>query len=370
MIINRYLLREVLLATIAVTVVLVFILLCNYFIIYLGAVARGKFASWMLFRLLLLQIPLLISLLLPLTLFLGVLLAYGRLYMQSEMTVIFANGYSQRQLLQFTFRFAVVVAMITAILTFWLSPLLSQKRDLLLLQAETSSVVSKILPGRFMSSPDGKRVYYVEHLSHDRKTMEKVFFAQQLSNKSPSQQHRWAIVTGQNGSEQIDKDSKQPFVVVNHGSRYQVQPGSLKAQRIDFSQYGQRFNLMRNVSLPHDDTTIVPTWRLVRQMFSNEHYAAELQWRLAIPLAVLLLALLAVPLSQTNPRHGRFAQLLPAVIIAIAYVNLLFIARSWVDEAVIPVWVGIWWVHLLLLALVFLLLCRWTGWRLNWVRRA
>jgi lipopolysaccharide export system permease protein len=369
MIINRYLLREVLFATIAVTAVLVFILLCNYFIIYLGAVARGKFASWMLLRLLLLQIPLLVSLLLPLTLFLGVLLAYGRLYMQSEMTVIFANGYSRQQLVQFTFRFAAVFALFTAVLTFWLSPVLSKKRDLLLLQAETSSVVSKILPGRFMSSPDGKRVYYVEKLSHDRKIMEKVFFAQQLSSKSPKE-HRWAIVTGQRGGEQAGKDSKQPFVVVDNGHRYQIQPGFLNAQRVNFSQYGQRFNMMPDVSLPHDDMTIVSTWHLLRHMFSNEHYAAELQWRLAIPLAVLLLAILAVPLSQTNPRHGRFAQLLPAVIIAIVYVNLLFMARSWIDEGSIPGWIGIWWVHILLLGLMLLMLWRWTGYRLNWMRQA
>ncbi|MAZ77054.1 MAG: LPS export ABC transporter permease LptF [Legionellaceae bacterium] len=368
MIIHRYLLREVLFATVVVTAILIFLLLCNYFIIYLGKVASGQFAASMLLHLVLLQIPLLLSLLLPLTLFLGVLLAYGRLYMQSEMTVIFANGFSQRQLLRFTFRFAGIFALFTLLMTCWLSPVFSQKRNVLLLRAESGSVVSRILPGRFMSSPNGQRVYYVEQLSHDRKTMKNVFFAQQLSTKSPDHP-RWLVVTGQGGHEAVRKDSKQPFVVVNNGYRYQVQPGQLNAQKTHFNQYGQRFDMIPDESSSDDDLSVFSTWRLLPHIFSNKHYAAELQWRLATPLAVLLLALLAVPLSQTNPRHGRFAQLLPAVVIAIIYVNLLFLARGWVDEGSIPGWIGIWWVHLLLLVLVLLLLWRWMGYSLRWMRR-
>ena len=46
---------------------------------------------------------------------------------------------------------------------------------------------------------------------------------------------------------------------------------------------------------------------------------AELQWRFALVLAVPLMALLAVPMSSVNPRQGRFAKVIPAVLLYLIY---------------------------------------------------
>lgn len=93
---------------------------------------------------------------------------------------------------------------------------------------------------------------------------------------------------------------------------------------------------------------------------------AEIQWRISIPLAALLLALLAVPLSYTSPRQGRFAKIAVAILVYIPYANLLVLMRKWISAGTIPAWVGLWPVHLLVLLLIVWLLGRRVGWQ--WLR--
>lgn len=88
---------------------------------------------------------------------------------------------------------------------------------------------------------------------------------------------------------------------------------------------------------------------------------AEIQWRISIPLAALLLALLAVPLSYTSPREGRFSKIAIAILLYIPYANLLVLSRKWVASGVLPGWVGLWPVHLVVFCVLVYLLVRRHG---------
>ncbi len=68
---------------------------------------------------------------------------------------------------------------------------------------------------------------------------------------------------------------------------------------------------------------------------------AEYQWRLSTPVSTLLLVLLAVPMSRSRPRAGRYARLLLALIVYVLYFNLLGMARTWVEQDALT---SIWWV--------------------------
>jgi lipopolysaccharide export system permease protein len=78
---------------------------------------------------------------------------------------------------------------------------------------------------------------------------------------------------------------------------------------------------------------------------------AELQWRLSVPLSVLILTFIAVPLSYARPRQGRFGQLALAILLYVFYANLILISKSWMEHGDVPSWLGMWWPHLVLLAL-------------------
>jgi len=107
-----------------------------------------------------------------------------------------------------------------------------------------------------------------------------------------------------------------------------------------------------------DDIRTASTASLWPLTNTNRAKAAELQWRLSIPLMVFTLTLVAVPLSRVNPRTGKFAKLLPAIIIYILYANFMFIARNAIVSGAIPQWIGMWWLHLLVIALGLLLIWR------------
>lgn len=76
---------------------------------------------------------------------------------------------------------------------------------------------------------------------------------------------------------------------------------------------------------------------------------AEYQWRISTPLTTMLLALLAIPLSRSKPRHGRYAKLLLAFLIYAGYYNLIGISRTWVEQQAAAT---IWWAPSLLAVVV------------------
>lgn len=122
MIVFRYLSREVLVTLSAVSAVLLVIIMSGRFIKYLAQAAQGMLDPGVLFLIMGYRLPGFLQLILPLGLFLGILLAYGRLYLESEMTVLSATGMSQQRLLAMTMAPAALIALLVAWLSLSLAP--------------------------------------------------------------------------------------------------------------------------------------------------------------------------------------------------------------------------------------------------------
>ncbi|WP_352339888.1 LptF/LptG family permease, partial [Psychrobacter sp. 16-MNA-CIBAN-0192] len=71
--------------------------------------------------------------------------------------------------------------------------------------------------------------------------------------------------------------------------------------------------------------------------------AAEFQWRLAIPIAIPLLTLIAVPLARVNVRQGKFAKMGPAILLYLGYFGLMIAGRKALQDEVVPQFLGMWW---------------------------
>jgi len=91
------------------------------------------------------------------------------------------------------------------------------------------------------------------------------------------------------------------------------------------------------------------------QDYQNPRKAAELQWRISIPISAFILAMIAALISGIKPRQSRYFMLLPASILYIIYVNLLFSARHWLEQGDLPIYIGMWWVHVVFAVLFFIL---------------
>ncbi len=367
MIIFRYLTREIFAAMCSIAGILLLIFLCNQFVRYLNQAALGKFAGSVLLSLLAIEIPHLLAVLLPLALFLGILLAYGRLYSDNEMLILNSCGLSRIKLTTLTLPIACLVAAIVALLSLWLNPQLLVYRDRALMQTGAALVLQTTLPGQFQESDDGKRVLYVENTSSDHQHMQNLFFAQLDDAPQSATLQPWVIVTAQSGYQIKDPKTGTQFFVTTNGRRYQGTPGNKDFQIAQFGSYKLPINNeVRDFSHAQETFTTKDLLRPTNNPDEKMARIAELEWRLSLPLSALLLTLLAIPLSRVKPRKSKYSQLLPAILIYATYVNLLVFARNWVMGGSIPLSLGLWWIHALLLILIILLWISQAGWGNTW----
>lgn len=346
MIVFRYLSREVLLTLSAVSAVLLVIIMSGRFIKFLAQAASGALDPGSLFLIMGFRLPGFLQLILPLGLFLGILLAYGRLYLESEMTVLSATGMSQQRLLGMTLFPAVLVAVIVAWLSLSLAPQGANQFQLLLNKQDAMTEFDTLVPGRFQALRDGSRVTYTEQMSDDRINLGGVFISEK--RLSADQKDRGiSVLVAEKGRQEIKEDGNR-YLILDNGYRYDGQPGLADYRAIKYDTYG--------VLLPKPDVSDEVTDRdamPTRTLLNNPDMSAraELEWRLSLPLLVFIVTLMAVPLSRVNPRQGRFLKLLPAILLYMAYLTILIAARGALEKGKIPPALGLWWVHAIFLVI-------------------
>lgn len=356
MIVRRYLTREILVTLAALTSILMLIFLSNQFVHYLARSADGSFPGMVVLKLMMLEVPNLLGLLLPLGLYMAILVAYGRLYAESEMIVLYACGYTQKKLIMNTMILATIVALITGALMIWASPIIARDRQQLIKGGGVLALIQAVIPQRFEVLNQGKRVFYVTQMSRDRTQAEGIFLVQREEEVQKNGASQWRIVWADRGFSQDDAD-EQSFVVLEKGQQYKGAPGTTKIEAVSFAQYKVRVPQTDDSAYRHDMRTI-PSSQLLPVHNEDPAKAAEIQWRLSVPLMAFVLALLAIPLSKVDPRRGKYAKMLPAIILYVLYANGMFIARNWVVTKQVPVWIGLWWIHAIFLLLALFLLRR------------
>ncbi len=361
MIIFRYLSRELTNAVCGITGLLLLIFLSNQFVRFLSKAASGKYGGAMALKLIAIETPHLLGILLPLGLFLSILFVYGRMYADNEMTVLNACGFSRAKLTAFTLPFTAGVMIITSLLAFWISPQLIAHRDKLLAQTGTAMELETTIPGRFQAADGGQKVFYVESMSVDRQHMHNIFMAELDKKNDDPNIAPWIILTAQGGYQMVDPKTGDRFFVATQGRRYGGTPGHKNFQIASFDEYGVRMESHVGDLAAQEDA--LPTRDLWHATKNKLFAASEIQWRISSPLSVLLLALLAIPLSRVNPRHGKYSQLFPAILVYIIYANLLMVGRSWIEQGSIPPYIGLWWIHICLFILIGFIWLYQTGWQ-------
>ncbi|MCU7939070.1 MAG: LPS export ABC transporter permease LptF [gamma proteobacterium symbiont of Bathyaustriella thionipta] len=348
MIVRDYIIKEVLRTFIGVFVVLFLIILSTQFLKALSAVADGKIALDFLFSLILLKNIESLTLIIPLTFFLSILLALSRLYKDSEMIAFSACGIGPDSLLKsiiiLIFSFVFLEIGLSMILAPWASNKLQHAEELFKSQADLELITA----GQFNLANNGKRVLFTEKMPEPTE-LKNVFL--HVDNGDSS-----SVMASDDAKIVIDSKQGARYIVFQDGNRYD---GSLDYRFIKFKDYGV---LMKGKQLKRyiRDRESLPTIEL---WASNKlPYIAELQWRISQVLMMVLLAIIAVPLSKTAPRQGRYGKMALAILLYIAYSNLLVVAMNWIRKGVISPIMGMWWVHALFLLLFFILFVRQMGW--------
>lgn len=355
-VIFRYISRELYVTLLGIVMVLLIIFMSNQFVHYLHFAASGHITMSAVTQLMSFQIPFLLAYLLPLALYLCILIVFGRLYLDHEMTVMSACGMPPSYFLTIILSFAVVIALVVGGLMLWLEPLLDNQRIKIFYASAAKATVEKVMPKRFQTlGPD--LVFYADDVDRIQLSMHDVFFAQGGKPKPDSGGIRpWDITIAKDARE-VYQDNGH-FIEFLNGFRYSGTPGLPNFQTVQYQKYGIR--LTHEMSTHSGWPSNASTASLWPQR-QNPKVAAELHWRMAMPISVMVLALLAFPLSRVNPRRGKFGQLVPAILLYIVYGNLLFLGRNWVRKGSIHFDIGMWWVHgLMILVAIGLLIYRRT----------
>ena len=365
MIIFRYLFKEIYSTLLVSALVVLLVLIASQFIHYLMDAASGNITFTTVIKLMSLQVPLLLGYLLPLSLFLGILLALSRLCVDRELIVMFACGISKAQLLRIILAISTLAVLVTAWLMLWEEPKIQYYRANILTHAMQKLTVSKIIPRRFQeqadSSSGGHWFFYVKSINQSSGKMRDVFFAHTAKQSNGTVQ--WDIATSNSAYETYRPAQKARFLVFQDGYRTIGTPGYNDYQVAKYHQYGVRLDRLKvagNIFRHH--VKYWSTAKLLPLIFKRPDVAAEFHWRLAMPISAVILAVIALSFSYTNPRLGRFAKFFPAVILYIIYGNLLFIGRDWIETQKINIIWGLWWVHIIFLVIAIILLGQYLGW--------
>jgi lipopolysaccharide export system permease protein len=345
-ILDRYIFRETAQTWLAVTGVLLFILLTNQFARVLGEVAKDDLPKNAVFQVIGLTALQYLTILIPIGVFLSIMLAMGRFYRDSEMPAMMAcrvgPGSVYRPLVWMVLPLAGVVA--------WIAMDVGPKAlvavERIGLEARRQADLASIEPGQFTTTGSDGAVVYAQGVT-EAGAVQNVFLQRRFETG------RIEVVVAERGEQRETADPNTRYLVLYDGSRYEGIPGTTDFQIMQFGEHGIPYRLP-SVEAPELDPEEMPTLDLLTPATTLE--AAELHWRAAIPIATLILALLAVPLSRSQPRQGRYGRIAIGLLVFIIYFNLLSAGKAWLEQGTVALWVGLWWVHGLMLVLALLLL--------------
>jgi lipopolysaccharide export system permease protein len=157
---------------------------------------------------------------------------------------------------------------------------------------------------------------------------------------------------------EVDPHTQERQLVLINGSRYEGNPGETDFRQMRFSRHSLHV-AAASKKVATSSYEAMSTWALLSD--GSLAAAAELQWRLAVPLSILLLAFLAVPLARIQPRQGQFGKLFAGILIYVIYINLIAISKAWIVQEKLPLFIGLSWVHVLIFVLAGLILLREYG---------
>lgn len=358
MIFERAARREFAQAAAGISVALLAILTSTQLIRLLKDAAGGNIAPEAVLSLLGFAALNFMPVLLSLTLFVAVLLSLSRAYRDSEMVVWFSSGLPLTAWVSPVLKFALPIVVAIAALSGFLSPWANFSTADYKQRLSARSDVTQVSPGAFRESSKGQRVFFVEALADDASQVGNIFVATMQNGKL-------GVVMSSAGHQEISENGDR-FIVLEHGRRYEVEPGTPEFKVMEFERYHVRTEdgeAKGADRLPNR----IPITELV---FDDSNQArGELLWRIGVPMSALVLALLAIPLSYVNPRAGRSANMLIAILIYVVYSNLISVSQAWVAQGKLSFWIGVWAVHVFMLLPLFLLFYRRIAIRMPWQKR-
>ena len=290
-----------------------------------------------------------LPILLTLTLFLTILLTLSRWFRDSEMMIWFSSGLGLTSFIRPILFFSLPIILLIGFLSLYLSPWATQKSEEYKAGLKNRDELATISPGSFKESKSKDRVFYVEGFGDLGSKVKNVFVQSEQNGKL-------GIIVSNEGSRVSTSTDKDEYIVLKKGKRYEVNHENNNFTEIKFDDYGFLVERKLPPIIDVNQVEAMPTTLLLLTNTNRE--IAEFVWRVSLPLSGIVLIILAIPLSFINPRSGRSANIIIAIMIFAIYNNLMGVTQSYINLGKLNPYVGGAIVHALIISVASYLMLR------------
>ena len=318
---------EVCKSTIGVLLIFFFLVVSSRFVGYFEQAAEGLIDPNIIFKVVLLRFPDFITLLIPLSFFLGVVITISRMYADREIYGYFSGNLSKNDLIKYLLPQSIIFFIITLSLSIYIAPYTKELSKNLISVDSIEEQFNSIKPKEIMIFDNFNGFIF----ANDRgiNDLNQVVFLSSSNEK-------FSLVLAQKLLSN-DKGSSLDLTLKN-GVVYQnifTEDSSL------ISEFGN-FNFPLEKDIEHIDA------KTLSKVFdySEKSSMSQKQWNISIPITIFILLIIGVHISKVEPRQGRLAVLLPAIFVYFLYLSLLILARESFEDDIHQTHYYSWFVHL------------------------
>ena len=356
MILRRYMTQQVAANTAIVLLFLMALMLGGRLIRYFGIAAEGRLDVGLLFAIIGYNIPTFLELILPLSFFIALMLVLGRMYVDHEMSVLFASGISRGRLTR------LMIPLITGLFVFqmgislWAKPWGLSNSEHIWQTQSLGSLLDLVRPKTFISS--GNYHLYVDEFDKEKRELKNIYVVQQQTDKSGKIAKNDVIITATRAYQVPSKDTDSSMQLdLFQGRRYELGTNNAKYNQASFEKY--RITLEKPASEKITETNVeTQTTAKLLAHTQKPEVKAELGYRFTMPWLIIIAAMLATPLAQVRPRQGRWLRLLPSVLIFASCAISIISLRTAIGKERISEYAYIW---LIVGFIAFALLLNWQS---------
>ena len=356
MILRRYMTQQVAANTAIVLLFLMALMLGGRLIRYFGIAAEGRLDVGLLFAIIGYNIPTFLELILPLSFFIALMLVLGRMYVDQEMSVLFASGISRGRLTR------LMIPLITGLFVFQMGISLLAKpwglsnSEQIWQTQSLGSLLDLVRPKTFISS--GNYHLYVDEFDKEKRELKNIYVVQQQTDKSGKIAKNDVIITATRAYQVPSKDTDSSMQLdLFQGRRYELGTNNAKYNQASFEKY--RITLEKPASEKITETNVeTQTTAKLLANTQKPEVKAELGYRFTMPWLIIIAAMLATPLAQVRPRQGRWLRLLPSVLIFASCAISIISLRTAIGKERISEYAYIW---LIVGFIAFALLLNWQS---------
>lgn len=331
MIIRRYLVKQVLSTSLVVISLLTLIMMGGRLIKYFGVAAQGRLDASILFSIIGYRLPEFLTLILPLGFFIGLMLVFGRLYVDHEMAVLNGSGVSRNQLARLLLPLTVGFLVVQTVLMVWMSPWGLRKFEELTTTQAVRSGFDLVRPKEFISS--GPYTIYAGSLSEDRQNLTDIFFYQRAEKEGKPD----VMILAKEATRVEMANETASVVDLTQGRRYEIFPNSPKYSQTEFESYRLRLESDKEAKFESGEVEALPIKKLIETR-DDPVVVSELGWRIFVPFTMIVALMLATALSEVSPRQGRYLKLFPALLIFASLIVALMAIKTRTSKDEIGVW--------------------------------